>query len=142
MRNITAELKELFRDFNSNTASRLAQLYDKKIIFRDPVHELNGLSEMQRYFEHLSKNLDYCRFSYGDELIGDGKAYLNWEMRYRHQKISKGKEILVRGISHIEFGDNIVYHEDFYDMGAMLYEYIPIVGGSVRWLKKQLNANL
>jgi hypothetical protein len=44
----------------------------------------------------------------------------------------------VRGVSHLKISDKIDYHEDFYDMGAMLYEQLPLLGSVTRWLRLRL----
>ena len=45
----------------------------------------------------------------------------------------------MRGVSQLQFGEKgIYYHEDIYDMGALIYENIPLFGGGVRWLKQRL----
>ena len=35
-------------------------------------------------------------------------------------------------------GDKVEVHEDFYDMGAMLYEQLPVLGNVTRWLRMRL----
>ena len=43
------------------------------------------------------------------------------------------------GASHLRLADNrIAYQRDYYDLGAMLYEHIPLLGGAVRAVKARL----
>ena len=138
MSNIIDSLKSFYTRFESLDLDSIAKIYDRNVVFRDPLHEIEGLIAMKDYFSSLSGSVDYCNFSFGDELIGENKAYLNWEMRFKHRKLNDGNEIVLRGVSHLEFGEKIVYHEDFYDLGAMIYEHTPIFGRVVTWLKRKI----
>ena len=60
-------------------------------------------------------------------------------MRFRHKKLGGGKEIEVRGATFVEFHDRIFLHEDFFDVGSMLYEHIPVMGAGVRFLKRRIS---
>jgi hypothetical protein len=81
--------------------------------------------------------LSECRIEYLDEIIGDRSAYVKWVMHYRHPRLGN-RLISVRGVSHLKFSDKIDFQEDFYDMGAMLYEQLPLLGNVTRWLKLRL----
>lgn len=138
MSNIIDPLKDIYSNFDLAAVKRLGEIYDRNVVFRDPLHELDGLDDMQDYFLKLSETIDYCKFSFGDELVSENKAYLSWKMFFRHRQLNRGNEIVLRGVSHIEFAEKIVYHEDYYDMGEMVYEHVPIFGRTVRWLKRRM----
>lgn len=138
MSDLIGSLKGLYGNFDSADLQQLAKIYDSGVVFRDPLHEVEGLESMQDYFFNLSKAIDYCRFSFGDELVADNKAYLSWKMYFRHKQLNRGNEIVLRGVTHLEFGAKIVYHEDFYDMGAMIYEHTPVFGRAIAWLKRRI----
>jgi hypothetical protein len=87
---------------------------------------------------NLCANITECRFEYLDEAASEKSAYIKWIMNFRHPKFGN-RLISVRGVSHIQFNQQGIYfHEDFYDMGAMVYEQVPILGKIVVWIKKQL----
>lgn len=68
-----------------------------------------------------------------------------WKMIMIAKKLNKGKPVTVEGDSHIRFGGaegKAVYHRDYFDVGAMVYEHVPIVGGLTRYVKKKLHGNL
>ena len=131
--------KNNFRDLTKADWSQLSEIYADNIIFKDPVHEIKGLVAVEDYFSNICTDLLECRFEYLDEVISGNTAYLKWVMHFRHPRL--GTDIIdVRGVSHILWNDKIEYHEDLYDMGAMLYEKLPILGGVTRWLKSRLAA--
>ena len=135
---VIPRFKAFYQDFGSAQLDRLAAIYHDKVVFRDPVHEIRGLVELEDYMGSLLADLDDCRFEYLDELSGGSAAYIKWLMHFRHPKLGS-RQISVRGVSHLHIEDNrIAFHEDFYDLGAMLYEQVPLVGNVTRWLKLRL----
>ena len=107
--------------------SHLRHLYSDQVLFKDPVHEIRGLVELEDYFTAMCGDLTDCRFEYLDEVVTDHAAYVKWVMHFKHPRLGN-RLISVRGVSHLRISDKIDYHEDFYDMGAMLYEQLPLLG--------------
>lgn len=139
--NTTSPLLERFKDYfqvlHDSDLSQLRSLYDEKIVFKDPVHEIRGLVELEDYFTSMCSDLSDCRFEYLDELVSGDAAYIKWMMHFKHPKLGN-RLISVRGVTHLKIGEKIEFHEDFYDMGAMLYEQLPLLGNVTRWLKLRL----
>lgn len=129
--------KAYYADLMQADFDSLAQIYDARIRFCDPVHAVVGLDQLQCYMEALCEQLQHCHFEYLDELIGNGQAYIKWNMYFSHRKLG-AETICVRGMSQILFDERITYHEDVYDMGAMLYENLPLLGPVTRLLKRRL----
>jgi hypothetical protein len=129
--------KAYFKILHESDLSQLRDLYSEQVLFKDPVHEIRGLVELEDYFTSLCADLSDCRFEYLDEMITDQAAYVKWMMHFKHPKLGN-RLISVRGVSHLKISDKIDYHEDFYDMGAMLYEQLPLIGNVTRWLRLRL----
>lgn len=135
---IVIRFKQLFCPFSAEKLDSISDVYAETIVFRDPVQQLHGLNALYENFLELSQAVDFCSFDYLDETLGDGYAFITWDMLFRHRYLAAGRELKVRGISHVKFTDTIYYHEDFYDMGAMLYDNVPLLGGMTRWFKRRL----
>ena len=129
--------KDYFKVLHDSDLSQLGSIYDERIVFKDPVHEIRGLVELEDYFTSMCADLSDCRFEYLDELVNDDAAYIKWMMHFKHPRLGN-RLISVRGVSHLKIGEKIEYHEDFYDMGAMLYEQLPLLGNVTRWLRLRL----
>jgi hypothetical protein len=129
--------KALYARLDETSIAALDRVYAQGVHFKDPVHDIEGLVALQDYLSAQSQGLTECRFEYLDELISDNSAYIKWIMRFRHASLGN-RLISVRGVSHIHFSDKIDFHEDLYDMGALLYEQIPVLGAVTRWLKNRL----
>jgi hypothetical protein len=129
--------KSCFRVLPEADLSLLRELYTDEVVFKDPVHEIRGLVGVEDYFASMITDLTDCRFEYLDEIVGERSAYIKWVMHYRHPRLGN-RLVSVRGVSHLRFGDKIEFHEDVYDMGAMLYEQVPLLGNVTRWLRLRL----
>jgi hypothetical protein len=129
--------KTYFKLLHEADLSKLREIYAEQVVFKDPVHEMRGLVELEDYFTSLCSDLSECRFEYLDEVVTEQSAYIKWIMHFKHPRLGN-RLISVRGVSHLKLGDKIEYHEDFYDMGAMLYEQLPLLGNVTRWLRLRL----
>lgn len=129
--------KSCFRVLPEADLSLLREMYSDEVVFKDPVHEIRGLVGVEDYFASMITDLTDCRFEYLDEIVGERSAYIKWVMHYRHPRLGN-RLVSVRGVSHLRFGDKIEFHEDVYDMGAMLYEQVPLLGNVTRWLRLRL----
>ena len=129
--------KRFFQTLHESDLGELHRLYADNVVFKDPVHEIRGLVDLEDYFTSLCSDLSDCRFEYLDQLIDDETAYIKWVMHFKHPRLGN-RLISVRGVSHLKLGEKIEFHEDFYDMGAMLYEQLPLLGNVTRWLRVRL----
>jgi limonene-1,2-epoxide hydrolase len=54
--------------------------------------------------------------------------------------MNKGKPIAVDGITMLKIADDrVVYHRDYYDLGQMVYENIPLIGRLIKKIKRALS---
>ena len=134
---VVDSLKQTFATADKITADDLTRIYAPDVVFVDPLGRIEGLVKLAHYFSGVYKNVTSCRFDYLDECRMDGKTSIKWDMYFQHPKLAGGSEIEVRGVSLLEFTDKVHYHEDIYDVGALMYEHIPVLGGPVKWLKRR-----
>jgi hypothetical protein len=130
--------KALYQRFDSKTLINLQDLYSAAIVFKDPLHQLQGINSLKRYFaSFLTTDMD-CRFVFVNQLVNAEQAFFQWQMHYSHPRLQAGKTLLLNGGTLIKFHTTIYYHEDFYDLGAMVYQHIPILGWAVNKVNKHL----
>lgn len=134
---LLTRFKDYYRDLLAADLAALDEIYSVDILFKDPIHEIKGLACLQDYFASLCGNLVECRTEYLDQLVSQNSAYIKWIMHFRHPRLGNSL-ISIRGISHLCFDQRIFFHEDSYDMGAMLYEHLPLLGPVVRLLRRRL----
>ena len=116
----------------------LDDIYHQDIHFEDPMHCINGLTQLHQYFQQLYTNLESCCFNITNVLLQGEQAAIYWQMTYQHPKLNGGKPVIVEGHSHIKGSDDKVsYHRDYIDLGAMLYEHVPVLGRFIHWIKQR-----
>ena len=114
----------------------LNNVYHQDIIFTDPMHKVEGLDNLKKYFDDLYENLNSCVFRIDNVIAQLDQAAVYWQMTYQHDKLNNGAIVSVSGHSHIKGdGEKIYYHRDYLDLGAMLYEQLPFFGRLIKWLK-------
>ncbi|MCU1732316.1 MULTISPECIES: nuclear transport factor 2 family protein [unclassified Pseudomonas] len=128
-----------FATLDAGSLSRLDELYSDTIVFRDPLHEINGLPALRAYFDQLYANAQDIRYDFHDlDEVGAGRGYLRWTLHFRHPRLEGGKLISLDGCSHLRWTDRVHFHRDYFDAGALLYEHLPVMGSLIGWLKGRL----
>ncbi len=121
---------------STNISDVLEKVYTNEIEFIDPVKGITGLEELTRYFDNLYKSVNHCHFTINNYIPHDRQHSIEWEMTLRHKRLANNKEITLPGASFIRFQDNkVCYHRDYYDLGVLIYERIPILGLAVRTVR-------
>lgn len=134
-------VKDAFTRLNINNLQVVDEFYDANLEFHDPIGSLKGRENMRAYYKKMYDGLKSIKFEYLDVIVQDKKVVLVWKMTYATEKLNGGEPISVPGSSVIYFGgpeDKVVYHRDYFDVGAMVYEYVPVLGWGVRKLKAML----
>jgi len=129
---------EVYQNLSADNLMLLETIYDQQVIFVDPIHEINGLENLHQYFENLYQNLHCCEFNISNVIAQPNQASIYWEMTYQHPKLNKGQAVSVFGSSHLcAKKGKVIYHRDYLDLGAMLYEQLPLFGRMISWIKKR-----
>jgi hypothetical protein len=126
----------VYQKLSKESLKLLDTIYHENVTFTDPLHTVEGFDDLYQYFQNLYQNLTSCKFVIDEVIWQDSQASLFWTMTYQHPKLNKGKMVTVVGTSHIKGeGGKVIYHRDFLDLGAMLYEQIPLLGNLTKWIK-------
>lgn len=132
---------ETYQRLDKHHLHLLADIYASDIEFQDPLHKINGLTDLHQYFEKMYANVTHCHFVIHDSFHIENKAAVYWSMNLQHPKLRSGKTIVVDGHSHLIFEqDKIRYHRDYFDIGSMLYEHIPLVGYAIQMIKQRASS--
>ncbi len=117
----------------------LREVYAEDVTFIDPAHKVEGLTNLINYFSKLYQNTNSCTF-FVSNIIAEQQQYsLQWNMTLSHKSLQKGAPITVNGASFLHYDNNkIVLHQDYFDIGEMLYENVPVLGSVVKLIKSKL----
>jgi hypothetical protein len=131
---------DVYQNLNRDNVHILGTIYTDDIHFVDPAHEIHGLDKLTSYFKSMYQNVQSIEFAYRqtDELKSE--TYVQWDMTFVHKKLAGGRQITMSGITFLQFHSDgmIYYHRDYFDLGAMVYEHIPLLGRLVRSIKRSL----
>jgi limonene-1,2-epoxide hydrolase len=133
--------KDAFTRLNYENLHVVDEFYDENLEFHDPIGSLKGRENMRSYYKKMYEGLKSIKFDYHEAISNDKTVVLVWKMTYAVDKLNSGAPIVVEGNSVIKFGgqeDKVVYHRDYFDVGAMVYEFIPVLGWGVRKVKARL----
>ncbi|HEA17943.1 hypothetical protein LCGC14_2560880 [marine sediment metagenome] len=134
----TEKFIEVYQSLNKDNLFLLDDIYHQDIVFQDPLHQISGLTELTDYFSGLYSNLSYCKFIISDAISTDDKAFVYWTMQYAHPKLNGAQQISVAGHSYLRFaGEKIINHRDYFDVGALLYRHIPLLGSVIKYIDKR-----
>ncbi len=127
-----------YRALGPGRPTGLDEIYSREIEFIDPAHQLTGLNAVEQYFERLLGPLHTCAVEIEQVMEQEQSAYVRWTMHLSHPALARGQPIEVPGVSYLRFAERIDYHRDYFDLGALVYEHLPLVGGAVRAFKARL----
>jgi len=136
---VIKRLLKYYDEFSDVNIDKLGDLYHEDVTFIDPIHQVHGLEDLQHYFKHTMENVEECHFAFTDYAQNDDHLFVNWQMRLMHPKLANGQEIVVPGVSHMEFKDDrIIMQRDYYDMGAMIYEHVTLLSYIIGKVKARM----
>ena len=137
-----ARFVALYQQLDRQQLHRLSEVYADEVIFIDPAHRIEGLAALSDYFAALYQRLAYCRFVITSQQQQGRQAWLGWTMTFSHPRLRGGKPVTVEGATRLELDEEgkVCLHRDYFDLGAMLYEQLPLIGPLVRTIKGRLGA--
>ncbi|MBL7687167.1 MAG: nuclear transport factor 2 family protein [Bdellovibrionaceae bacterium] len=130
-----------FNELNRDSINVVGLMYAEDVSFQDPLHEIQGLPHLKKYFTRLYKHTESCRFEWDSRLMLGNEAMIAWRMQLKHRFLNSGKAFSVPGATLLRFqpqGDLVIYQRDYFDVGAMLYERMPVLGTLIRTVKSQV----
>ncbi len=136
-------IKNMIKTFNELGVDNLDVLdsfYEVKAEFQDPAVKIKGLANLKKYYAAVYKNVKSIQFDFTEIVKNDLCYYATWTMHLSAKGLNSGKKYSVEGLSVIRFNEKnlVTYHRDYFDLGGMVYEKLPVLGPLVGLIKKKL----
>ncbi|WP_407333791.1 nuclear transport factor 2 family protein [Enterovibrio sp. 27052020O] len=129
----------IYTSLRKDNLHSLNTIYSPDVVFEDPAHRIEGYDNLARYFESMYTNVTDCRFEIHQHAVNGDAAFISWTMTLSHPKLSGGAERSVEGCSRLILKEGrVALHRDYFDLGEMLYEALPVLGAAVKMIKKRL----
>lgn len=136
---LAAAIKSAYCSLASGNTAELAPLYSDDVYFEDPSHGIQGKAALIERFEQLYSSVDSCSFKFHQTLDTGGEIFLAWTMILRQRGPKNAEAVRVEGASFLKVRNNrIYYHRDYFDLGAFVYENVPMLGSIIRRIKQRL----
>jgi steroid delta-isomerase len=129
-----------FEAMTPDALRRLDEVYAEDAFFKDPFNEVTGLPAIRRIYEHMYEALIDPRFVIVNRIVADAQAMFEWDFRFRIRRWKPHNVWTVHGTTHLRFAADgrIAYHRDYWDTAEELYAKLPVIGGVMRFLRRQM----
>ena len=133
-------VQQFFETISRDSVPRVPEIYAAQAYFKDPFNEVQGVPAIQQVFRHMFATLIGPRFVIRDAVCDGEQCFLSWDFLF-HMRRFRGDEQCIRGGTHLRLAADgrIVEHRDYWDAAEELYEKLPLLGGLMRWLRRQAN---
>ncbi|SFU91691.1 nuclear transport factor 2 family protein [Halomonas korlensis] len=131
-----------FNNLDKSCTENLDKVYTEDVAFDDPIHHFDGITSLEAYYRSLYDNVTSCHFDFHQSQRQGDDAFVTWTMQLVHPRLDGGKPVEVDGCSHLRFAADgsgrVAQHRDYFDVGALLYERLPVLGRVVKGIKQRL----
>ncbi|MDV7104902.1 nuclear transport factor 2 family protein [Vibrio sp. TH_r3] len=128
----------VYSELRTDNLATLQTIYHPDVTFIDPLHQVNGIHALLDSFDSSYSNISYCDFVIDHVMQSDEEAAVYWTMTFQHKNLNGHKPVSVEGHSHLKVQDDlIIFHRDYLDVGAMIYEHVPLIGFLVKTIKQR-----
>jgi ketosteroid isomerase-like protein len=129
-----------FNELNADKTEILDDFYHEDVHFVDPVVDVKGLDDLRKHYAHQYGAVKEIHFAFIHEYIAGDTHTIEWEMTFSTKRLNKGKPFKIPGASVVTFQDEkVIYHRDFFDLGDMIYERLPVIRAITKRVKKRLS---
>ena len=137
-------IKKTFNNFDGKNEDVLNQFYAENVVFIDPVLKVKDLDALKEYYSHAYSKVKSIRFEFAEMITEGQRVGAPWIMHIAVEGLNGGKSFSVSGFSQFEFNQEgkVVFHRDYVDLGAMVYERLPFQGKVIFLIKKMLRHGL
>lgn len=130
---------DIYSQLNKDNLAELEGIYHRDLVFEDPAHRMVGWSALHRYFKQLYARINSCDFVINSWLADESQAFVQWTMTFSHRDLNGGRPRTLEGCTRLEFKDDlIILHRDYFDLGEMIYEGVPLLGRVIRFIKTRV----
>jgi hypothetical protein len=128
---------EFFESLDRQKLEQCDQLFNRQVHFKDPFNDVEGIKAVKQVFSHMFNVCEHCQFEVSDHCGSDLQGYLHWKFYYRMKGSSRDQSII--GVSLVKFNHlgEVIEHIDFWDSAETIYEKLPLIGGTLSWIRKR-----
>ena len=136
---LSQSLASAYQSLGEGDSSKVAALYAEDIYFEDPMQGIQGKTALMSHIDGTFSNINNFSFKSHKTLAGDTDVFISWTQIFTHKKLAGGKTIRVEGSTYLKTRNGKIYYQrDYFDVGAVVYENLPIIGAVIKHLRTRL----
>ena len=139
--NILDRFRSLYANLHATSPDDLGTIYTADVEFIDPIDAHHGLLAVKQYFSKLLEQAEHCSFDIDSTSAAQPDQPVDYTVTWTMTLLLKNKKepIVLNGVTLLKVrNDLIFYHRDYYDMGEMVYEHIPVLRWVIGKIKDKL----
>ena len=119
----------------------LGEVYADELFFNDTLKTLSSGADVKAHLiataDLLTSGSVECFSTTRDD---NGDYSIRWEMSYAGPKLNGGDPIVTIGMTQLRFNEKgeVIFHQDYWDSSAGVFEHIPLVGGLVKFVRGRM----
>jgi len=134
-----SRLVEAYQRLGDGDSSIIESLYAEDIYFEDPTQGTQGKAALMRHIDRTFSNISNFSFKSHRMLTSDTDVFISWTQIFNHKKLARGKTLRVEGSTYLKTRSGKIYYQrDYFDLGAVVYENLPIIGPIIKILRSRL----
>jgi len=116
-----------------------AKVYAENAYLNDTIVTHHGPDEIKKYFLMTADTMENYEVNIDDTASSGAEHYVRWTMVFSAPKLNGGKPVHSVGMSHIRLNPEgkVVMHQDYWDSGTSIYGQIPILGGTIEFIRRR-----
>jgi limonene-1,2-epoxide hydrolase len=136
------KIQFFFEKLSKDNMSLVEDFYHPLVDFTDPIGHIKGSEKIKAYYGNMYKNVKSINFKFTNFHEAGDTVVAIWTMTLETEQLNGGTPYSVAGNSVIKFDEagKVIYHRDYFDMGAFIYERLPVLGFVIKKIKKRLEA--
>lgn len=134
------KIQFFFEKLSKENMSLVDDFYHPQVDFTDPIGSIKGSDKIKAYYANMYKNVNSINFKFTNFYESENTVVAVWTMTLETKQLNGGSPFSVDGNSVITFNDKgqAITHRDYFDMGAFIYERLPVVGFVIKKIKHRL----
>lgn len=125
---------------HADIESIIRETYAETLYFNDTFRTITDRNELIDYMQQTGQHVDQLEVEIEDIALSKQDVYVRWIMRMQFTVMGKKVDSQSIGISQLRFDKDgkIILHQDFWDGVDGFYQYLPIIGYSLRKIRSNL----
>ena len=136
---LAKRIEEAYQNISPDNLGIVESLYTDDAYFEDPSHGVQGKTALVRHFSKTFAKLQGCSFKFHQTVSNGADIFMAWTMFIKYPSLKGGQTIRVEGASFLKTRNGkIYYHRDYFDLGSLLYEHVPLLGRIILKIKQRI----